>query len=64
MDYLSGAGHHKPSMLIDIEKGNPTEIDFINGKISEYGQRFNIPVPLHAALTALIKAKEQYPAKQ
>jgi len=64
MDYLSGAGHHKPSMLIDIEKGNPTEIDFINGKIAEYGQRFNIPVPLHTAITALIKAKEQYPGKQ
>jgi 2-dehydropantoate 2-reductase len=64
MDYLSGAGHHKPSMLIDIENGNPTEIDFINGKISEYGQRFNIPVPLHTAITALIKAKEQYPGKQ
>jgi 2-dehydropantoate 2-reductase len=64
MDYLSGAGHHKPSMLIDIEKGNPTEIDFINGKIAEYGQRFNIPVPLHTAITALIKAKEQYPVNR
>jgi 2-dehydropantoate 2-reductase len=64
MDYLSGAGHHKPSMLIDIEKGNPTEIDFINGKIADYGQRFNIPVPLHIAITALIKAKEQYPGQR
>ncbi|MCK4835060.1 MAG: 2-dehydropantoate 2-reductase [Candidatus Aminicenantes bacterium] len=61
MDYLSGAGHHKPSMLIDIEKGNPTEIDYINGKIAYYGKKFNIPVPLNTSITSLIKAKEQYP---
>lgn len=61
LDYLSGAGHHKPSMLIDIEKGNPTEIDYINGKIAEYGKKFNLPVPLNATITSLIKAKEQYP---
>lgn len=61
MDYLSGAGHHKPSMLIDIENRNPTEIDFINGRIAYYGQKYNIPVPLNTAITALIKAKEQYP---
>jgi 2-dehydropantoate 2-reductase len=59
--YLSGAGHHKPSMLIDIEKGNPTEIDFINGKIADYGKRFNIPVPLNTVITNLIKAKEKFP---
>lgn len=61
MDYLSGAGHHKPSMLIDIEKQNPTEIDFINGRIAYYGQKYHIPVPLNTAITALIKAKEQHP---
>lgn len=60
MKYLSTAGHHKPSMLIDIENGNPTEIDFINGKIALYGQKFNIPVPLNSTITALIKGKECY----
>ena len=63
LDYLSGAGHHKPSMLIDIEKGNPTEIDYINGKITAYGKKFNLPVPLNATITSLIKAREQFPLK-
>jgi 2-dehydropantoate 2-reductase len=61
MDYLSGAGHHKPSMLIDIENRNPTEIDYINGRIAHYGREHNIPVPLNTVITSLIKAKEQYP---
>ena len=60
MNYLSSAGHHKPSMLIDIENGNPTEIDFINGKIVAYGNKFNIPVPVNTAIYSLIKAKEKY----
>jgi 2-dehydropantoate 2-reductase len=60
MKYLSTAGHHKPSMLIDIEKGNPTEIDFINAKIAYYGQKLNIPTPYNTAITSLVKAKEKY----
>jgi len=60
MDYLSAAGHHKPSMLIDIENGNPTEIDYINGKIAAYGRKLNIPVPFNTTVYKLIKAKEKY----
>jgi len=58
LDYLSSAGHHKPSMLIDIEKGNPTEIEYINGKISFYGHKLNLPAPLNTSITSMIKAKE------
>ena len=60
LEYLATAGPHKPSMLIDIETGNPTEIDYINGKIVSYGNKLNVPVPLNAAITALIKAREEY----
>lgn len=60
IEYLATAGHHKPSMLIDIEKGNPTEIEYINGKISFYGHELNIPVLSNTHLTLLIKAKEQF----
>lgn len=56
--YLSKAGHHKTSMHIDLEHGQPTEIDYINGKIVQYGQELNVPVPVNSTLTALIKAKE------
>jgi 2-dehydropantoate 2-reductase len=61
--FLLNAGHHKPSMLIDIENGNPTEIDYINGKIAFHGNRLNIPVPFNTTMTALVKAKEQHKPK-
>jgi 2-dehydropantoate 2-reductase len=59
LDYLSTAGHHKPSMLIDIEEGNPTEIEYINGKISYHGHLLNVPVLLNTSITSMIKAKER-----
>jgi 2-dehydropantoate 2-reductase len=58
MGYLSKGGHHKPSMLIDIENKNPTEIEFLNGKIVELGAKFDIPVPLNDATTTYVKALE------
>lgn len=63
LDYLQRGGHHKPSMLIDLERGNPTEIDYINGKIDSYGYELNVPVPVNTVLTALVKAKEKQAAR-
>jgi len=58
--FLKNAGHHKPSMLIDLEKGNPTEIDYISAKIVESAKLFNIPAPVNATITGLVKAREKY----
>ena len=58
MAYLEKGGHHKPSMWVDIENRNPTEIDFLNKKIVEYGEKYNIPAPYNRVLTYLIKALE------
>jgi 2-dehydropantoate 2-reductase len=58
VDYIKDAGHHKPSMLQDIEAGRRTEIDFINGKIIEYGARAGMPTPYNTTLRALVKALE------
>ena len=58
MEYLSKGGHHKPSMLIDIENKAPTEIEFLNGKIVEMGKKHQIPVPLNEATTTYVKALE------
>lgn len=60
VNFLLKAGRHKPSMLIDLENGNPTEIDFINGKIAEYGKSCNIPVPFNTTMAALVKARDNY----
>ena len=42
-EYIRNAGHHKPSMLQDIEAGRRTEVDYINGKIIEYGAQAGLP---------------------
>jgi 2-dehydropantoate 2-reductase len=64
LDYLAAAGHHKPSMLIDIENGHPTEIDYINGKIAFHGHQLNVPVSVNASITSLVKAKERFEIKR
>lgn len=58
MGYLKNAGDHKPSMLMDIEAGRRTEIDFMNGKIVEYGDRCGIATPYNVTLRALVKGLE------
>ena len=59
LTHLSKGGYHKPSMLVDMEKGGKTEIDFLNAKIVEYGEKLDIPVPFNWAVTAMIKGLEQ-----
>ncbi len=48
---------HRSSMLQDIERGRPTEIDAINGRIGEYGRALHIPTSLNDAVTRLVRAK-------
>jgi len=50
---------NRSSMLQDVLKGRPTEIDAINGKIVEHGLAFNLPTPINAMLTALVRAIEK-----
>ena len=59
LNFLQQAGHHKPSMLSDLENGDPTEIDHINGKIVDYAKKMAVPAPLNAAFVALVKARER-----
>ena len=49
---------HKPSMLQDVEAGRETEIDFLNGAIVAFGERYGVDAPLNRVLTQLIKGKE------
>jgi 2-dehydropantoate 2-reductase len=52
-------GHaHRPSMLEDVESHRPTEIELITGALVREASRTGVPVPLHTALYALVKAKE------
>jgi 2-dehydropantoate 2-reductase len=49
---------NKNSMLQDVEKGKRTEIDFINGAISNLGKRVGVKTPLNSLLTSLVKGLE------
>jgi len=58
LEYIRDAGQHKPSMLQDIEANRQTEIDYINGKIIEYGERAGVKTPYNTTLRCLVKALE------
>ncbi len=49
----------KTSMLQSLEKGSVTEIDFINGSVVRWGQRYGIPTPVNTTLVACIKGIER-----
>jgi 2-dehydropantoate 2-reductase len=52
-------GHaHYPSMLEDVNAHRPTEIELITGSLVREAERYGVPVPLHTALYALVRAKE------
>ena len=50
-------------MLQDLEKGRPTEIDALNGKMWGYGSELDIPTPYNETMTRLIRARERRPAE-
>ena len=45
----------------DLNRGQPTEIDALNGYISRRGAELGIPVPVNHALFSLVKLAEQKP---
>ena len=56
MRYLKRAGHHFPSLAVDMLNNRETEIDFFNGKIVEYGKKHYIRTPFNVTFTHLVKA--------
>jgi len=58
VQYLKKAGYHKTSMHQDIERGTPTEIDWINGPIVEQGRALGIETPHNFTIVALMKGLE------
>jgi 2-dehydropantoate 2-reductase len=49
---------HKASMLQDVEARRPTEVDYLNGGIAEFGRRYGVPTPGHDIIRALVKGVE------
>lgn len=56
MNYLKKGGDHFPSLAVDLINNRPTEIDFFNGKIVEYGRKHYIRTSLNLSFTNMVKA--------
>ena len=54
--YLHKAGNHFPSLAVDLLNNRPTEIDYMNGKIVEYGRKHYIRTSLNLTFTNMVKA--------
>ena len=54
--YLGKAGNHFPSLAVDLLNNRPTEIDYLNGKIVEYGRKHYIRTSLNLTFTNMVKA--------
>lgn len=51
-------GPTKASMLQDIERGVPCEVDVINGAVVERGREHGVPTPLNAGIVDLVHSYE------
>ena len=49
----------KASMLQDLEKGKLTEVDAINGAVSEYGRQIGFPTPVNDCVVDIIHRIEK-----
>ncbi|MFZ4590344.1 MAG: 2-dehydropantoate 2-reductase [Ignavibacteria bacterium] len=59
MRYFKKAGNHFPSLAVDLMNNRETEIDYMNGKLVEYGRKHYIRTSLNLALTNMVKAITQ-----
>lgn len=51
-----------PSMVSDIERGRPTEIEQLNGEIVRLGQRIGLPTPVNTRVVERVRALQGQPA--
>jgi 2-dehydropantoate 2-reductase len=56
---MQGHGATYASMLQDLERGVPTEVDVIVGAVVERGREHGVPTPLHEQVVELIHAAER-----
>ena len=50
------------SMLTDLQRGRPLELEAFNGLVTRLGRRYGIPTPTHDVLYGLLKAVAARPA--
>lgn len=57
MDGAGEVGAHKTSMLQDLERGRPMEIDALLGAVVELGELVDRPMPFCRAILALVRER-------
>lgn len=58
MNKIGAMTNHPPSMLYDVRRQLPTEVEFLSGAIAREAERAGIAAPLHGTIYRLIKALE------
>lgn len=48
----------KPSLLLDLEAGRPSEIDYINGAVAREASRIGLDAPVNTTLTRLVRFRQ------
>jgi 2-dehydropantoate 2-reductase len=61
IDQTFAPSRNLASMLQDLRRGRPTEIDYMNGAVAAVGSEHGLPCPVNLALTDIIKAMETPP---
>jgi len=56
MRYLKKGGDHFPSLALDLINNRQTEIDYLNGKIVDYGRKHYVRTSLNLSFTNMVKA--------
>ncbi|MCX8501401.1 MAG: oxidoreductase, partial [Alphaproteobacteria bacterium] len=59
MEGARAVGYHRPSMLQDLERGRPLEIEALLGAVVELGGWVERPMPLCQTILALIRARDR-----
>ncbi len=48
----------KSSMLVDVERGNPLEVETFSGTVIRLGRELGVPTPVHRCLYAILKVED------
>jgi len=60
-DVARATARNHSSMKQDLERGTPTEIDFLNGAVVEAGRRLSVPTPVNERLWRGVREREGRP---
>lgn len=60
MHYLDQGGEHRPSILVDVEKGKVTENEFHCGELARMAARRGVPAPTIDFVDKLLRCTENF----